>query len=78
MAIVEVTQVVSAIAGTGAAVGAVGTASLGVKVLINAFRSAREAGLSTADSFRSARAEKAFNDQSQSDQFERNPLWRGK
>lgn len=54
--VVEVAAAVQYIASAGVAVGATGSAVLGVKVLIQSFKSLRGAGLSHRDAFREARA----------------------
>lgn len=76
MSVIEVTQVVSAIAGSVSAVGAVGTASLGIRSLIKGVRAARGAGLNVRDSFASARAQADHDIQGGSDWVE-NPDFRG-
>lgn len=79
MSAIEIAQVVQTVAGTVSAVGAVGTASLGVRVVIKSFRQMREAGLSVSDSFRSVRSERARIDfEAQAERFEPNPNWRGR
>lgn len=79
MSVIEVAQVVSAIAGSVSAVGAVGTASLGVRALVKGVRAARASGLSVRDSFASARSGQAQADhdsQGGADWVE-NPHFRG-
>ena len=56
---IEVAKIATAIAGTASAVGAVGAAGLGVRVLVRAFRDARAAGLNHKDSLHYARSQEA-------------------